>query len=724
MPSNRLLLSFLLCSLPFALFAQKKNESYRYKIKPATSTIRVDGLPDDLAWKDAQLATNFFMITPLDTSFARTKTEVRMAFDQQNIYIVVVNYKPVKGTLVVESLKRDFNFGKNDNFIFFLDPFDDQTNGFSFGSNAAGGQWDGQQANGGQIDLSWDNKWISETRNYEDRWVWEAAIPFKSIRYKSNQTRWGVNFSRLDLSINEKSAWAPVPRQFPSSTLAYTGVLEWDTPPPSPRANVSLIPYVLGGLNKNYEKNTNTDYRRDVGGDAKIALTSSLNLDLTVNPDFSQVDVDRQQTNLDRFELFFPERRQFFLENADLFSSFGYSTLRPFFSRRIGLGVPIQFGARLSGKLNRDWRVGALNMQTRQQGDLPSQNFAVVALQRRVLARSNVGLLMINKESLNYDEVVNKAYSRYNRNVGAEFNLASQNNFWTGKALILKSFSPNVSGDDWVQAGSLNFNTTKWSVQFQAEHVGQNYNAEVGFVPNATRRGYYKIAPQVGYLKFVKSKKLLSHGPIAGATTYWNKEGKMVDNETFVGYQFNFLNRASGTLFVGGNKLTLQAPFDPTNSGRQRLDGGSLHSWMAFGSEFTSSPQRPLTFAFSTRYGGYYADGTRLGLTGEIGYRYQPYVAATLSANYNRIVMPSPWNTVELWLIGPRVDVTFSNKLFFATFLQYNNQAKNVNLNTRLQWRYKPASDLFIVYTDNYLPENFSVKNRALVIKLTYWLNV
>ena len=234
---------FFFTSLFTVSFAQKKNEAYRYKIKPVTAPIRVDGSPDDLAWRDAQLADHFFMVTPLDTSFARTKTEVRMAFDQQNIYIVVVNYKPVKGTLVVESLKRDFNFGKNDNFIFFLDPFDDQTNGFSFGSNAAGGQWDGQQANGGQIDLSWDNRWTSETRNYEDRWVWEAAIPFKSIRYKSDQTRWGVNFSRLDLTINEKSAWAPVPRQFPSSTLAYTGVLEWETPPPSPRANVSLIPY-------------------------------------------------------------------------------------------------------------------------------------------------------------------------------------------------------------------------------------------------------------------------------------------------------------------------------------------------------------------------------------------------------------------------------------------------------------------------------------------------
>ena len=712
---------FLLISI--SVFAQKKNESYRYRIKQTTSPIKIDGLNNEAAWKTIAVAKEFFMVTPMDTSFAKAKTEVRICFDENNIYVYAINYKPVKNSLVVESLRRDFNFGKNDNFIVFMDPYNDLTNGFAFGANAAGAQWDGQQSNGGMVDLSWDNKWTSATQNYANYWTWEAAIPFKSIRYTST-TEWGINFSRLDLTTNEKSVWAPIPRQFQSANLAFTGVLEWDTPPPSAGKNVSIIPYVLAGTTKNFEKNTDANTRTDVGLDAKIAVTNSLNLDLTVNPDFSQVEVDRQQTNLDRFELFFPERRQAFLENADIFAGYGFSTLRPFFSRRIGLGVPIQFGMRLTGKLDRNWRIGILDMQTGRKDNTPAHNFGVFSLQRRVFARSNIGLLFINKEATSFDEILNRGYNRYNRNIGAEFNLASANNQWTGKILALKSFSPDRKGNDFVQAGSLNFNNTKWSLSWQHEYVGENYNAEVGYVPNVTRKGYFKIAPTAGYLYYVNSSKIISHGPFLGTTLFWGKNGKINDNETFAAYQINFMSRATFTGFMGGNKLTLLAPFDPTNTGRDTLARGTSHSWLAFGSEFVSSPRKNFTFGFTTRYGGYYADGKRLGLTLDLGYRYQPFVATSFSINYNLIQLPKPWGNVELWLVGPRIDVTFRNNLFWTTFVQYNNQAKNVNLNTRIQWRYKPASDMYLVYTDNYLPENLGIKNRALVFKLTYWWNV
>ena len=206
-----------------------------------------------------------------------------------------------------------------------------------------GAQWDGLMYEGGKVDLSWDNKWTSVVKKDDDKWVFEASIPFKTIRYKKGITKWGINFSRMDLKTTEKSSWAPVPRQFPTASLAYTGILVWDQPPPQAGSNISVIPYVLGGSSKNYEKDTPTSYKKEIGVDAKIAVTSSLNLDLTINPDFSQVEVDRQVTNLDRFELFFPERRQFFLENGDLFANFGYTTIRPFFSRRIGLGTSMEY---------------------------------------------------------------------------------------------------------------------------------------------------------------------------------------------------------------------------------------------------------------------------------------------------------------------------------------------------------------------------------------------
>jgi len=718
---------FLLISLFFSIsinaLAQKKNAQYELKIRPISSEIKIDGIMNEKAWQDADLASKFFMVQPMDTSYAQIRTDVKMSYDKDFLYIIAICYHE-PGPYFVESLRRDFAFGKNDNFLIFMDPFDDQTNGFSFGSNAAGAQWDGIMYEGSKVDLSWDNKWESVVKNYEDRWVFEAAIPFKSIRYKPGITKWGINFSRLDLKSTEKSSWAPVPRQFATASLAYTGNLVWDQPPPVPGQNISVIPYTLGGLSSNHSLNPiKRDQRGEIGGDLKIAINSSLNLDLTVNPDYSQVEVDRQVPNLERFELFFPERRQYFLENGDLFSNFGYQNIRPFFSRRIGLGVPIQYGARLSGKLNKDWRVGLMNMQTEKTGASdPAQNFTVMALQRRVFARSNIGGIFINKQSLNLNpENVAAGISKYNRVAGIEYNLASSNNTWTGKAVTMKSFSPNGGNKDMMQAGNLRYWTGNWDINWQHEYVGSDYNAEVGFVP---RRGYISINPSIGYLFFPKKGKILSHGPKLFSGTYFDEHLNRTDYTNYLAYNFTFRDKTTFTSWIANDYVRLQRPFDPTNRGGATLATGTEHSWEAFGMEFSSRPQSLFTMALSTRYGGYYADGNRLNISSEFGYRFQPYVSMALSSSYNDIRLPEPWNTTKFWLIGPRLDVTMTNKLFFTGFVQYIEQSDNINLNTRLQWRYKPASDLFIVYTDNYLPAPFSVKNRFLVLKMTYWWNI
>lgn len=724
----RITIFFLLFTLVYTSgVAQKKNEEFRLQLRPASSPITIDGIMDEPAWAAADVASDFYMMLPMDTSKAQVRTDVRMTYDKENLYLIATCFHALPGPYIVESLRRDFAFGKNDNFLLFMDPFDDQTNGFSFGANAAGAQWDGIMYDGGKVDLSWDNKWRSEVKNYDDKWVFEMAVPFKTIRYKKGITKWGINFSRLDLKTTEKSSWTPVPRQFPSASLAYTGNLIWDKPPPEAGSNISIIPYTLGGLTRDHEHGIDTKSKLDIGADAKIALTSSLNLDLTVNPDFSQVEVDRQVTNLDRFELFFPERRQFFLENGDLFANFGYANNRPFFSRRIGLGVPIQYGARLSGRINKDWRVGLMDMQTDKIDEddryLPAQNFAVLALQRRVFARSNIGAIIINKESLHdtsSDSV--PGVNPYNRNVGLEYNLASSNNLWTGKTLFLKSFSPGGKGRDFTHAANLQYNSRKWMVSGHYEYIGSNYNAEVGYVP---RRGFVKINPYAARLFFPKGTGILSHGPKITSTYFLNETLKdITDHETIFTYAVAFRTQAVLNVWVAENYVKLLSPFDPTNLRLDSLETGTEHRWKSWGFDFVSKPQSLFTYMVSMRQGGYYANGSRFNATADLGYRFQPYVSFALSSTYNEIDLPEPWNTRRFWLIGPRLDVTMTNKLFFTAFAQYNEQQDNVNLNTRLQWRYKPASDLFIVYTDNYFPETFSVRNRALVVKLTYWWNL
>ena len=717
----------LILILPSPLFAQKKNADIQLPIHKTSTPVTVDGVMDDAAWQAATVADKFYMVLPMDTSMSRVKTEVRMTYDDRYLYLIAVCYKAVPGPNMVESLRRDFNFGKNDNFLVFIDPFEDQTTGFSFGANANGAQWDGTMYSGGSVDLNWDNKWLSSVKNYPDKYIFEAAIPFKTLRYKRNMLHWGINFSRNDLKTTEKSSWAPMPRQFPTASLAFTGTLVWDAPPPEPRSNISIIPYFLTSTAKDYTNNKKSGILGREGVDAKIAFSTALNLDLTVHPDFSQVEVDQQVTNLSRYELFFPEKRQFFLENGDLFGNFGYADIRPFFSRRIGLNTPINAGARLSGKINKTLRIGAMDMETAANDDiaLPSQNYAVVSLQQKVFRRSNIAFLYVDKSSIDYHptsaDSLKEVYSTYNRNMGVEYNLASSNNVFTGKALLLKSFTPGKSGDDITHAANLQYSSRKWLVNGQYEYVGKNYTAEAGYVP---RTGFIKINPTASRYFFPKHGSILSHGPQLTFNYFFDTKFHRTDYENVFAYLFTFRSKSTLSVLGQSDYVRLLRPFDPTNTGKDTLATGSEHRYSLAGFDYISAPQHTFTYAASMRYGGYYANGNIFTAGGTLGYRVQPFVNINLNVNYTKLLLPQPWGNVDFWLIGPRIDVTFTNTLFFTTFFQYNEQTNNVNINTRFQWRYRPASDLFIVYTDNYYPAPFAVKTRALVLKLNYWWNL
>ena len=707
--------AFCLVALPCLVKSQKVNENFKLHIHKSSEKISIDGVLSESTWKNAEVAGDFHMITPIDTGKAIQHTEIRMAYDDEHLYISLIFFNnAVKGNYTIESLRRDFAFNKNDNFLLAMDPFNNKTTGFSFGLSAFGAQWDGTMSNGAAVDLNWDTKWTSAVTFDENQWIGEMAIPFKSIRYKSGSKEWGINFSRLDLKANEKSAWAPVPRQFPSVSLAYTGVLVWDKAPPIQKNNISLIPYVLGYADE--EKPT-----FKLGGDAKISLTPSLNLDLTINPDFSQADVDQQVTNLDRFELFFPERRQFFLENADLFANFGYSTIRPFFSRRIGLGTPIQAGARLSGNIDNNWRVGLMNIQTQENEDigLPQQNFSVFTLQRKVQARSNINLMLVNKESFKDSD-----YSKFNRNLGIEYNYASVSNLWNGKAFLLKSFSPENfdQSNSLALAGHLEYKSVNWNWRIQQEHVGENFNPEVGFVP---RKGFTKSEALLGYLYYLPKKSgLLSHGPAITQTFFFDPSLITSDRITRIDYILNFLNRSALT-FSGTNQfIKLLADFDPIRTGLGKLSAQSLHTWNTYEIKFASRPQRLLTYNLSALAGGYFENGKRYAGSAELGYRFQPYLSLTSFLTYNNIELREPWGKNSFWVGGIKADLTLTNTLFFSNLYQYNEQLGIWNFNSRLQWRYQPASDLFIVFNSGELNTLEERKYWNLTLKLNYWLNI
>ena len=689
--------------------------NFQIEISPTNEEIIIDGEKKEEIWKSSPIIKDFFRITPVDTGLASAYTEVQLTYDDNNLYVAIICHDKITGKRPVESLRRDFNFPKNDNFIIFMDTYNDQTNGFAFGVSAAGAQWDGIQADGGDVSLDWDCKWYSAVKQHEAYWVAEFAIPFRSIRYLEGVDEWGINFSRFSLLENEKSAWAPVPRQFKSSTLAFTGTLKWENPPPSLGTRFSIIPYLSSQTFENIDAGEKISSNSDFGLDGKITLSTSLNVDLTVNPDFSQVEVDKQRTNLDRFELFFPEKRQFFLENSDLFASLGNKHIRPFFSRRIGFNSPVKIGARISGKIGSNYRLGIMNVQTEPGDDNLSSVFTVATIQRKMFSRSSLSTFIVNKNLDNIDDNI----SSYNRIVGVDFNLASADNLWIGKAFYHHSFYKNAGNKPFATTGSLKYNNGVLSADIDYSFVGSGYEAEVGFVK---RNGYHQFRPIIEYKFYPNKGSIQNHGPSIKLDTFVDEDFDLTDQEIEIKYIINWKDRSKFTFDLENGYVKLLSPFDPTNTGGDTLSTGAEYKWNEFSINYVSDARKALNFSSNIRYGGYY-NGKKLSINGNLNYRFQPYVNLSINTTYDKIDLPDPFKDVDFVLFGPSLDLTFTNKLFITTFIQYNDQTDNINVNLRFQWRFAPVSDLFIVYTNNSYPENFQIKDKALVAKISYWFN-
>ncbi len=722
-PKRFLLFSLFFLSGGILLYSQEKavnRDKYRINIFNTSAAMKIDGVLDEKSWQFSEKAENFIRVTPVDTGFAIAQTTVVITYDKSYLYVGAVCYDPLPGKRPVESLRRDFEFNKNDNFRVHLDTYNNLTNGYAFSLSAAGAQGEGVINNGNQSSFTWDTKWRSAVKSYNDRWVLEMAIPFRSLRYFRGEKEWGVNFGRLDLKTNEKSAWAPVPRQFPHNSLPHAGTLVWDKPPDIAGLRLSFIPYATATVIKNREAGEPAKWKWNAGFDTKMILSTSLNLDLTVNPDYSQVEEDRQQTNLDRFELFYPERRQFFLENSDLFANLGNSQARPFFSRRIGLNVPVNFGGRLTGRIGKKWRIGIMDMQTGSEGDNLSGNYAVAVLQREIFSRSSIAGFFVNKNiTESYNDSSFTGY-RYNRVAGLEYNFATADNQWQGKVFYHHSFYPGAGMDAGAVSGNISYSSQYLKAGINQSWIGSDYIAEAGYI---RRTGFFEITPSVSYLFYpAGSERIISHGPGASLIAIFDPEFNHSDRETQLSYSIEWQNKSQLSVSMEEQFVKLSRAFDPTNTGGEKLEAGEQFNWKNFRAGFTSDTRKLFNYVINASIGGYY-NGNRWNVNGLVNYRVQPYGSFGMTVNYNNISLPEPYNSAKLILAGPTLDITFTDKIFLTTFVQYNNQIDNLNMNIRFQWRFAPVSDLFIVYTGNSYTENFVNRNRGLVVKLSYWFN-
>lgn len=729
------LLFLLGCAMTLpAQMTDLETERPRLLIRASKEVIHIDGQLDEATWQTTALATDFWQQAPIDGVPAEKRTEVRMAYNERFVYIAATCYDDPQ--YIIQTLKRD-NFGESDEFAVVFDPIKQRTNGYTFSVNALGAQTEalispsglGLEANA--ADESWDNKWQVVVQNGPEYWTIEMAIPFKSLRFKSGLEEWGINFIRIDPGSNQTHVWAPIPRQFDAFDLGYLGALQWDQAPTGVGKNISFIPYTRLSNYQSFrpEKLGETDL--DVGADAKVALSPTLNLDLTYNPDFSQVEVDAQVTNLTRFSIFFPEKRQFFLENADVFNEFGQGTDRPFYSRLIGLDgggnpVPILYGLRLSGNINPRTRLGVINMHTRETDSRPGQNYSVLTFQRRFWKRSSLKGIFLNRQA--FDGGESRAQD-YGRNLGGEFNFSTPDGKWRTNFGYLQSFKQGYQQKNDHLYGRFDFDGQQFRTYLTVQHIGENYFADMGFngrldnydpiTGRVERIGYTEIGNMLNYYIYPQNSRNVNvHWSGLENYVYINDGMGLNEWYTRLRHFIIFKNTSQLRFRLNNNFVDLVFPFAITETPLP----ADAYNMTEFNVQFNTDLRKLVNTEMFVVYGQFY-NGTKLTYRGSVSYRAQPWGNFTLGLENNDIRLPEPYGNINLTLATARLEINFATNLFWTTFLQYNTQADNFNVNSRFQWRFAPMSDLYLVYTDNYLIQGlFGPKNRTLVLKCNYWL--
>ena len=489
---------------------------------------------DDEAWSSINPIISFTQKSPDEGLVETEKSAVRIMYSEHLFYVSVICYDSNPKGIVISDTRRDAPLNNTDSFMFILDTFHDQQNGFVFGTNAGGIEYDAQVSGGGEgmsisstrqsvgvganFNINWDAAWDVKTEIGEYGWSAEFAIPFKTLSFSSDKDQsWGANFQRTIARKNEHVFWSPIPRQFSLNRLALEGTLTGINVPTD--RNIKLMPYVLGNNNKVINETSYSKSEGDFGFDAKVGVTSSLTMDITYNTDFAQVEADEQQVNLDRFSLFFPEKRAFFLENAGLFSA-GENTyygpdIEMFFSRRIGIvsgsRVPILGGGRLTGDLG-GFKLGILNMRTGSVKNVSDgDDYGVFRLKKELPNRTYFGGMVTRKKGLGDDGYINQSYS-----IDGALGI--------GDAIQLIGFAaktdpaPGIKGnnDSYAYVLEANRNTQSFTNQIRYSEVGKNFNPEMGFVK---RLGYRKVLFRI--LNRTRPKDFFGILELRPHITYW-----------------------------------------------------------------------------------------------------------------------------------------------------------------------------------------------------------
>jgi hypothetical protein len=700
----------------------------------ATGPIALDGALDESTWATAPMAQHIIQNDPREGQPATFDTQVRILYDDDSLYFGVFAHDEEPSRLIVNDLKKDYNTDGSDGFRIILDTFHDERNGYQFATNPAGAKWDAQMSNEGrEINANWDGIWDVATRVTETGWIAEIRIPFRTLKFNSAETQtWGVNFERKVRRLNEDSFWSPIPRIYDITRVSLAGTVD-GLRGLRPGKNIRVKPYALSSSNTVGRIGTDGDF--DAGLDVKYGVTSGLTWDFTVNTDFSQAEADEQQINLSRFNLFFPEKRDFFLENSGIFlfgaGGGGFAAggggggggggrqnasgdTRLFFSRRIGLSdsgneIPILAGTRLTGRQGA-YSIGVLNIQQRSLGDVAAANFTALRVRRDILANSDIGAVLLNKEADG---------PAFNRVAGVDAN------FRFGPSVSLnaygaRTFSPDSAvppqGREYTMRVGGRYEGRVWQANGRFDTIGARFNDEMGFVPRlGVDNAFVFVGRRFRPVKI--SRWVRETRPHWQADTFTRQSGGGLESR----YQdfhlpFAFQDGSNMEMGVNPNVEVVRSPFTINSSRGVRVNPGRYEFNEYFVFWNTNSAAR---VSFNNRYSiGEFYDGYRRAYTFGPSVRLNENFNASVNLAINDIELST--GSFVSKLLTTRVNYNFNTKMFVNALVQFNSDNHQWTSNLRFNIIHRPLSDFFLVYNEGRDERTGQMLSRAVIAKMTY----
>jgi len=690
--------------------------------------IKVDGLLDDEAWQQADVAGNFTQREPKPGQPATEPTEIRVVYTSTTLYVGIHALAADPGAIVGEEMQRDGALFRDDSVLVLLDTFNDNRNSYFFEVNPNGAFTDALVTDEGRdFNIQWDAVWRAVARRTDDGWSAEMEIPFATLRFDPAKDTWGLNVRRLIRHKNEEVFWAPVPLEANLFRVSLSGDLT-NIRGPEPGLNLRVKPFAVGSASQlETPAGTDEEEEGDLGLDVKWGITRTMTLDLTYNTDFAEVEVDDQLINLTRFSLFLPEKRDFFLENAGIFE-FGVSPpgtpfLKPFFSRRIGISpfgtiVPIDWGARLTGRAG-PWSLGLIDVQTDNFdlavfGEQPEDNWGVVRVKRNLGHRSNVGFIATNRDQ----EGVGT-----NRVLGLDTDFKPNQNTRLAAFYTLsetdKTLLPGDRGDDWAAGAQALWQGPTQFYAFDFLQIGEEYRPESGFLLRSNIRRYvprFYLTPRPAAPGRVRN---YNFGVTGDIITDLDDETQTIQvggdlfgvtlqsQDTFTLFGNYALDRVPSTFFIGDV---------PVLPGEYQFNNAGI--------SYATNNSRRLAVDGYVLSGSYYG-GDRLSSSITLGVRASRYVRSDTTWSYDDIELPEGRFTSHI--IRQRLGLSFSPTLFTNTYIQYNDAAELLNLNLRFNWLYRPGSDLFLVFNQNWHApslSDLSTADRQVIVKFTYLIEL